>query len=932
MDDHKYGNLQDFIARASYDLAAEDEFAERPIALLIGSGLSLPAVPGVMTIVSTIRKILPPDNHAEFDQELAKIVGSGEKYQAAFRFLARRRPTVMRDRVIQTSVLHAYPAAHSSDHRMSDEELLAAELDVDGWDLPPGLAALGRIWAGLPPRLRGPIITTNFDPLLEVALRRAGATAVTHVMDSDGSISQALRLSESANVMHIHGFWREGTTLSMASQLTQDRPVLGASLRSMLAEHTLWVFGYSGWRDAVMISLRNVLAEQEARKLDVLWCAYSDSTELEQEVDSNGLLSELLRTGNVQFYAGCNGNQWLPALEDRISDQLNYVDTSRLHASEAALIDWDLVDTALLTERAKEDGRDRAMRFLDGREPTLRDGFNPLIAKRDIVQTICNQLRISRNSGLGPTLTLLVGASGEGKSTALLQIAAMLASEYPEAAVLVNQSGKLNADEVMRMDPHRETYLLLDEAQRAASDMRELCKVLNARAGRPLHLLVAARDTDWSSVGGFTFAWRNYIEYRVHRLRGLSHVDAVSILAAWDVLGDHALGRLKELPSGPERVERLLEAAGANAANGGTLFGASLALRYADGLQEHVRQLLLRLRDVDVVAMNGSRIANLANLFVMISLAHSNGVRMLGRPVLARAMALSVVEADSLVLGPLGDEAPISVAGEWVETRHRSIAETVVALAEDEGFDLAKSVSDLVTSAVELIEEGGITPDLMGIAYMSRNIGDKTLALVAARAAAEASPHRLSYRGRLSSALRACGRIPEAVALGETSLRESWRASDREYSLRYSLNELGVSYGMGNMHAQNVFFSAASMADLPDVRKLTKADAEYPLTCVGIAACHAWEAIRSYGLIEGIAAVIYLLDRLNSRLVRRDWIAKYKETVLRGGGRKIGDLGDAIAALGNMSVSAADGFEDFGVAFVPRDLTFRQLFDCFDET
>ena len=930
MADSKYGNLEDFISRASYDVTAEDESIARPIALLVGSGLSLPSVPGVTTIVQTIRKVLPPDNHAEFDQEISQIVGSGEKYQAAFRFLARRRPTIMRDRVIQTAVLHAYPSASTTDHRMSDSELLAAELDVDGWEIPLGMAALGRIWAGLPPRLRGPIITTNFDPLLEVALRRAGASVVTHVMDSDGSVSQALRLSDSANVMHIHGFWREGMTLSMASQLTQERPVLGASLRSMLAEHTLWVFGYSGWRDAVMISLHKVLAEQEARKLDVLWCAYSDSAELDKEVESGTPLGELSWTGNVQFYAGCDANHWLPELETQISNELSYVDSSRRHASGASLIDWDLVDPALLTGRAKEDGTDRALKFLDGREPTLRDGFNALIAKRDIVQTICNQLRSSRSSGSGPTLTALVGASGEGKSTALLQIAATLASEYPESAVLVNQSGRLSADEIMRMDPRRETYLLLDEAHRAVSDLRQLCKVLNAQAGRPLHVIVAARDTDWSSVGGFTFAWRNYVEYKLHRLRGLSHVNAVSILATWDDLGERALGKLVAVPSGAARVEMLLDAAGASRANGGTLFGASLAIRYADGLQEHVRQLLLRLKDTDVVSMNGLCVANLANLFVMISLAHANGVRMLGRPVLARSMGLSVVEADSLVLGPLGDEAPVSVAGEWVETRNRSIAETVVALADDEGFDLAQCMTDLVRSAVELIEEGGIAPELAELAYLSRSIDDKELALVAARAAADASPYRLSYRGRLSSALRACGRVGEAVTLSEASLRQSWRAPDRESSLRYSLNELGVSYGMANFHTRNLFFSAASMADLSDVNKLIRADVEYPLTCIGLAACHAWEDARDYGLIEGIAAVIYLLHRLNSHTVRRDWIAKYKDTVSRGGGRKVDGLDEAIVALETMAVSAADGFEDFGIAFVPQKLTFRQLLDCLD--
>ena len=446
MESGRYGNLEDFLARVEYGLNPEEEDNVRPVALLIGSGLSLPAVPGVTKIVSTIRKTLPDSDRAEFDEEISRQAGSGEQYQAAFQFLGRRRPPTVRDRIIQGTVLHGYPKVSKITHRMSLDELLAAELDVDGWSLPDGIAALGRIWAGLAPTLRGPIITTNFDPLLEVALRRAGATASTHIMNSDGNIRQALRLSDAATVMHIHGFWREGTTLSMASQLTQDRPILGASLRSMLARHTLWVFGYSGWRDAVMISLQRILAEQEASNLDVLWCAYSSSKELDREIAEHTTLGDLAWTGNVQFYSGCDANRWIPELEARLSGILHYVDTSRRHASEAALIDWVLVDPALLAARAAEDGRERALKFLDGREPTLRDGFNGLIAKRDIVQTVCNQIPSGRDGFAGSSLTALVGASGEGKSTALLQIGALLASQNPEAAVLVNQAGTVRAE------------------------------------------------------------------------------------------------------------------------------------------------------------------------------------------------------------------------------------------------------------------------------------------------------------------------------------------------------------------------------------------------------------------------------------------------------------------------------------------------------
>ncbi|MGP5611627.1 P-loop NTPase [Brachybacterium alimentarium] len=906
MEKNTFGTIRDFTARVRFAVAPNDSDNEaRPLALLLGSGVSIPSIPSVEKIAFAIRSSLSPEDRPEYDEFLIDSPTSGEKYQRAFQFLSMRRPREFRDRIITSSVLGAYQKEGAKlDRRLTKDELYAAEIDTDNWALPPGQAALGRIWAGLPARLRGPVITTNFDPLFEVSLRRAGMPASTHIIDGDGSLQQAPRLSDNAAVMHIHGFWREGATLSKLSELSRSRPLLSSSLRALLARHTLLVLGYSGWNDAVTRALDNVISDTAGDGLDVLWCSYGDAARLRSSITESRVLSSLERSPSVTFYSGCDANEWIPALENSIAEHLHYDDSSRSSASLSSIPGFDLVVPDQYTDSPEVELRARAISFLDGREPSIRDGFNPMISSRDALSTIHNQLAPRIGKG-GPTLTFITGAAGEGKSTLACQLAARLA-KFETNAVLFSKSGRVSQESILTASATQQTILVIDDAHESFSELRGLCQRLNDEAPRSLHIIATARDTDWASLGGFRFAWDRYIDFKSYRLRGLSHLDASSIVRSWESLGGEALGDLREIPTFDARVGELLRLSKSEDSDTSTLFGASLEIRYGAGLREHIRQLVIRLSDIISPAAKGSfesRNSSLAYPLFLASIPQVYGTRGTSKAVLAGALELSQVELDILVLPALGDEAPVSITGPYVYARHKAIAKAVIDASIDAGFSVRDAMALLVSSAVTKMEESGYDPAYAELAYLSRNIADEELALLAAEAAYSACPARLSYSSRLSSAYRRSGRIDDAVVLGAESIAKSWKAPDRDTTLRVALNEYGVALGSKKHFIENVQYGLLSLADIPGVTPFRATSLEYPLSCLGLAGCNAWESERVHGFMRGVESVLFLIDRFNFTGVRPDWLRRYRSVILNGGGKWVTDASEAVAGLIDMAES-----------------------------
>ncbi|MFF3065408.1 SIR2 family protein [Oerskovia sp. NPDC057915] len=828
------GNEADLIARLRSIYRNGDE--TRSLSILCGSGITSSVIASPAHIVEMTRKGLHSEDRQDLDSALADIVDDAEKYRATFDFLALRREPGYRDRVIQLATLGAYKGLDSQQTpTLTAEALTTYENDEESWKLPIGVESLGRIWAGTANIKRGPILTSNFDPLCEIAIRRAGGTPVTNVLDTDGAFLRDVRVSSEPHIVHFHGYWRGQATLSMANQLSQSRPALGASLRTVLRRNTLLVIGYGGWSDALTAKMVEIIGEQDSTVLDILWCHFGDVADLNNQIAANPVLQSLSNApGNVQFYAKIDSDTLFPKLERALSEHLAYPDDSRTKNPGGGLIGWQIVDGKPISrDHAIE--KSAALSFFDGRLPNWGDAASPLIPLRDVSASCINQIKRAI-SNRTPSMSLLLGPSGEGKSTALMQIAAALARERKAGAMVMYHpdGGLAAADEVLALPPGREYILVLDEASKCVDRLRDLVRRANEVGRKNIHLVLAARSTDWRNSGGAGFSWRQHIGFFDHSISGMTRNDAVSVVDAWSRIGESALGELRQIPTREDRIQQLLRAArDGQAAGEGAFLGALLTTRYGNGFRDHVVELMRRLANWEV--LSEERTSTLLDAFAAIALPHSLNIRTLSPSVLAGALGVSVDELYHEVLVKLGDEAAVTYSREAVLVRHSMIARTAIDAATDGGIILADTVARLVRSSVEQIEFTGPRADLLEIAYLSRKIDDPKLAVVAAEVAASTAPMRLSYKSSLSKALRRANRYPDACEVGETALAQLSAAPDLSTAGRPFFTEWGIAEGHASRWARNASLAGVALADNFNLGALRGDQAMVALYCLSFA-------------------------------------------------------------------------------------------------
>lgn len=293
----------------------------RPVVFLVGAPLTMPTnggpgVPGVSAMVSLIGDHLEATARDEaegrrrrrrFAREVEKADGS-QRYQRAFDHLAKRGGGLdAANAVVRAAVLRA-----RTDGAVTGDlgELAALEARVDGWHLGPAVKALGLIAAGPDRRFGSLVLTTNFDPLVEIAVRAGGGEphTVTHLGDGVVDAGHAT----GTRVVHLHGFWRDDTQHT-GRQLTVDRPALRRSLARLLDTHTLVVMAYGGWQDAVAETLVELAQDATARP-DIRWCFYQDDPAAIERAHADLLAVQGRLRGRMSCYRGVDCNTTLPRL------------------------------------------------------------------------------------------------------------------------------------------------------------------------------------------------------------------------------------------------------------------------------------------------------------------------------------------------------------------------------------------------------------------------------------------------------------------------------------------------------------------------------------------------------------------------------------------------------------------------------------------
>lgn len=320
---------------SSDDLVQRLRGGTRPIVFLVGSALTMPTGgrPGVHNVdamIGLVRALVGtpkgPGGAARaaakqalvtLEDALAQAVDGGACYQIAFEQLgALVDGAASVNTVIREAVLAARTAPTRVD--LGDTDALALlEASADGWHLGPAVKALGLLVARHPRRFGRTVLTTNFDPLIELAIRAAGGQAHAVAQLGDGAL--AAHDPAVTSVVHLHGLWRTDS-LHTPRALTVDRAVLRRALARLYQEVTLVVLGYGGWDDVLTAALAELAGDPGARP-DVVWCFYEKEPRKIEARDA-GLLALFRRFGErVACYAGVDCNVMLPRLREAVDGE-----------------------------------------------------------------------------------------------------------------------------------------------------------------------------------------------------------------------------------------------------------------------------------------------------------------------------------------------------------------------------------------------------------------------------------------------------------------------------------------------------------------------------------------------------------------------------------------------------------------------------------
>jgi hypothetical protein len=288
------------------------------IAWVVGSGLSQQVVPGVRDMVNLVAERWQRELRKSSQEFLSRLPSDGNIYQVAFKHLIGHCGSNVADEVVRDAVLRARRMESDRSRRaLSGDpgECAALDRDLGGWRMTTGHLALGKLVRH--GNTKSIVLTTNFDPLIEVAIGLAGGRYAQVLLSRDGSLSAFG--SDAPIVVHLHGYWHRGHTLHTPELLSANRPALKASLRRVLEDKLVVVLGYAGWDDVLTGVLTELAADVDS-KIEIRWTFYEADVGMIQNAYSKviGRLEPALN-GHVLFHPDIDAHKILPRLVESIS-------------------------------------------------------------------------------------------------------------------------------------------------------------------------------------------------------------------------------------------------------------------------------------------------------------------------------------------------------------------------------------------------------------------------------------------------------------------------------------------------------------------------------------------------------------------------------------------------------------------------------------
>ncbi|MGJ0535248.1 metallophosphoesterase family protein [Methylocystis sp.] len=348
---------------------------------------------------------------------------------------------------------------------------------------------------------------------------------------------------------------------------------------------------------------------------------------------------------------------------------------------------WQIIDAAQLADLTATRPTAKQMSdWFDGSFPRWEVATAEGVHPRQVVDNLVRWFEAAHHAAPRSLVRLLTGAGGEGKSAALLQTVAALLRGGQSWSCLWRQSsiGELPA-EWPKLMPRKDGHawiVAIDDAENVGRKLPDVLRGLGARTD--VHLILAAREADWTLRGLQDGMWHGVADYRRVQIAGLDEMDARRVADGWAAWGDEAMGKLRGQT--PERAAKvLLDNARELAANReeGALLGALLITREGEALRERVIRLMTPWQVAEGV---GGRL--LLDIYAMIAAMHAENQLYLSRTVLAYALECEEVDLEHGPLRTLRREAMVDGGTTYILTRHRKIAEVARDWLVDSGYNV----------------------------------------------------------------------------------------------------------------------------------------------------------------------------------------------------------------------------------------------------
>lgn len=505
---------------------------------------------------------------------------------------------------------------------------------------------------------------------------------------------------------------------------------------------------------------------------------------------------------------------------------------------------WFEVTPAFLDDHRRALSSDDLKRFFDGSQPRWRHALAPAeqIPRRQVVVDGLAKLRAPDPESFA--LVLLVGPEGQGKTTALLQMACALVGDGRR--VLMRTPGaRLDPQEVLYLDAETNWVLVSDDASEIAHEVEKTVEKLFDSGRHDVHWLLSARDHDWKAQ--FLQAsrtveptWSRFADLWPalgNRVIGLAitPAEATTVMTAW--AASDSLGALAGLGDA-ERVEAIEDrATKKHGLSDATLLGASLDLRCgAAGLTALVDEV------VSGLAGDAAQEA-----FLFAAAARVAGVDGVDLYVLADLIGVDRAERFTKILDRLADVGLAGGAGGALRPRHAALATAAIQLVASErfGVDLEDLFRRLVQGTastgndVKSLAAGGavmtcgplLADKLQQIEIpVSRS---REVACAVADEAEAALPDFLLFTVARSQTYRSAGRLADCRGILRNRMTDATTKNDWDMAGRAFLHSLSAPETEVGQLAEGTTLAGLALGDAEGLGQVTMADAKFALLALG---------------------------------------------------------------------------------------------------